>query len=116
MDIVAKGLLSGIVLSFLIGPVFFTIIQTSIERGFNSGALVAIGVSISDTCYILLTYLGLSHLTENPVIKVYLTYLGGTILLLFGAYYLFVKSRKLLYFEYEQVKRKNPLRFIAKGL
>ena len=115
MDIVAKGLLSGIVLSFLIGPVFFTIIQTSIERGFNSGALVAIGVSISDTGYILLTYLGLSHLMENSVIKVYLTYVGGIILLLFGAYYLFVKSRKLLYFEYDQVKRKNPLRFIAKG-
>lgn len=115
MDIIAKGILSGIVLCFLIGPVFFTIIQTSIERGFNSGALVAIGVSLSDACYILLTYLGLSHLMENSTIKIYLTYLGGVILLLFGIYYLFIKSRKLLYIEYEKVKRKNPLRFIAKG-
>lgn len=115
MDILAKGILSGIVLCFLIGPVFFTILQTSIERGFNSGALVAIGVSLSDAFYILLTYLGLSPLMENTTLKIYLSYLGGIILLLFGVYYLFVKSRKLLRFEYEQVKPKNPLRFVAKG-
>jgi threonine/homoserine/homoserine lactone efflux protein len=48
MEIVINGIVSGIVLAFLIGPVFFTIIQTSIERGFTSGVLVAVGVSFSD--------------------------------------------------------------------
>jgi len=115
MDIIIKGLISGIILSFLIGPVFFTILQTSIERGFKSGVLVAVGVSLSDACYIALAYLGLSHLMDNPDFKIYLAYAGGLILLLFGSYYLFIKSRKLLYFDYEQVKPKNPARYIAKG-
>ncbi|HEX5171560.1 MAG TPA: LysE family transporter [Cyclobacteriaceae bacterium] len=115
MDIIAKGILSGIILSFLIGPVFFTILQTSIERGFNSGALVAIGVSLSDASYISLTYLGLSHLMDNPNFKTYLAYAGGLILVGFGVYYLFIKSRKLLYFEYDQVQKKKPFRYIAKG-
>jgi threonine/homoserine/homoserine lactone efflux protein len=44
MDIILKGIVSGIVLALLIGPVFFTILQTSIEKGFWSGVFVAIGV------------------------------------------------------------------------
>jgi threonine/homoserine/homoserine lactone efflux protein len=115
MDIIVKGVFSGIVLSLLIGPVFFTILQTSIERGFVSGALVAIGVSLSDSLYISLTYLGFSRLTEHPSFKVYLAYAGGLILLLFGIYYLFIKSRRLVQLEYEHLKRRNPWRYIAKG-
>jgi threonine/homoserine/homoserine lactone efflux protein len=115
MDIIVKGVFSGIVLSLLIGPVFFTILQTSIERGFVSGALVAIGVSASDSLYIFLTYLGFSRLMEHPSFKVYLAYAGGLILLLFGTYYLFIKSRKLVDFHYGQLKRRNPWRYIAKG-
>jgi len=115
MDIIIKGLLSGIILSFLIGPVFFTILQTSMERGFKSGALVAIGVSLSDACYISLTYLGLSQFMDNPSFKTYLGYAGGIILLLFGIYYLFIKSKKLLQVDYEQAKPRNPFRYVAKG-
>ena len=95
MDIVLKGVLSGILLTFLIGPVFFTIIQTSIEKGFSTGVLVAFGVSLSDTFYIVLTYLGLSQLLDNANFKLYMAYIGGTILFLFGIYYLFVKNRKM---------------------
>lgn len=115
MEIIIKGLLSGIFLSFLIGPVFFTILQTSIERGFNSGSLVALGVSLSDACYIALTYLGLSHFADIPNFKIYLGYAGGLILLLFGVYYLFIKSRKLLCSNYHQMRPRNPLRYVAKG-
>ena len=61
MEIVLNGIVSGIVLAFLIGPVFFTIIQTSIERGFWSGVFVAIGVSLSDAFYILVSYFGLTQ-------------------------------------------------------
>ena len=115
MDIIIKGFISGIILSFLIGPVFFTILQTSIERGFKSGVLVAIGVSLSDACYISLTYLGLSQFMDNPSFKTYLGYAGGIILLLFGVYYLFIKSKKLLQVDYEQAKPRNPFRYVAKG-
>ena len=59
MDILFNGLKLGIVLALLIGPVFFTIIQTSIERGFINGVLVSLGVSLSDTMYVAICYFGL---------------------------------------------------------
>ena len=115
MDIIIKGIFSGIVLSFLIGPVFFTIIQTSIERGFFNGILVALGVAISDACYISLVYLGLSQFMVNPNFEIYLAYAGGVILLLFGSYYLFIKSKRMSCPEYERTTPRSPLRYVAKG-
>jgi threonine/homoserine/homoserine lactone efflux protein len=115
MDIVLNGIISGVVLAFLIGPVFFTILQTSIERGFWSGALVAIGVSLSDAFYIFVSYLGLVQFMETESFRHYLAYGGGIILLGFGLYYLFIKTRKLSNFDPEKIEYKSPARLIAKG-
>jgi threonine/homoserine/homoserine lactone efflux protein len=115
MEIVLKGVLSGIVLAFLIGPVFFTIVQTSVERGFWSGAFVAIGVSISDSLYIALCYLGLSQLFDSNRVQLYLGYAGGLILFAFGGYYLFIKSRKLIQYNPSRIPERSVLRLIAKG-
>ena len=94
MEIIIKGIISGVVLAILVGPVFFTILQTSIERGFGSGVLVAVGVALSDTMYIILSYLGLSQIFDSQSAQLYLGYIGGFILLCFGLYYLFIKSRR----------------------
>lgn len=115
MEIVLKGIVSGLVLALLIGPVFFSIIQTSIERGFLSGVWVAIGVSISDALYIFLAYMGLSQVFSNGDNQRYMAYTGGVILFAFGAYYLFVKSRRVLNFKSVNIKSTSPLRLVAKG-
>lgn len=115
MEIVLKGVISGIVLAFLIGPVFFTLLQTSIERGFGSGVLVAVGVSLSDAFYITLTYLGVYQLFDNGNFREYLAYFGGIVLLLFGVYYLLVKSKKLYSFDPAKVQVNNPWKLIGKG-
>jgi threonine/homoserine/homoserine lactone efflux protein len=115
MEIVLKGIFSGFVLAILVGPVFFTLLQTSIERGFWSGVYVAIGISVSDALYISLSYLGLSSLFTSPEFQVYLGYIGGFIIFCFGAYYLFIKSRKKINFSTEHVKEKSPLKLMAKG-
>jgi len=115
MEIVLNGIFSGFVLAILVGPVFFTLLQTSIERGFWSGVFVAIGISASDTLYIALSYLGLSSLFNSPKFQVYLSYVGGFIIFCFGAYYLFVKSRRLVNFNAQHVKETNPFRLMAKG-
>ena len=99
MDIIIKGVVSGIVLALLIGPVFFTLLQTSIERGFSSGVFVAFGISLSDSFYILISYFGLTQFTHSANFHHYMAYVGGGILLLFGLYYLFIKSRKLAQYE-----------------
>jgi threonine/homoserine/homoserine lactone efflux protein len=115
MDIIIKGIISGIVLALLIGPVFFTILQTSIERGFWSGVLVAIGVALSDTMYIILSYLGLSQLFTSQSAQMYLGYIGGAILLCFGVYYLLIKSKRMMNFTLEHIETRSPYRLMAKG-
>lgn len=115
MEIIAKGILSGIVLAFLIGPVFFMLLQTSIERGFSSGVFVAIGISLSDSFYILISYFGLTKFLEATNYRHYMAYGGGIILMLFGLYYLFVKSRKLARYDPQKIGSASGLRLAAKG-
>jgi threonine/homoserine/homoserine lactone efflux protein len=115
IEIVLKGVVSGILLALLIGPVFFTILQTSIERGFWSGFFVAIGVSLSDALYIFLSYLGLSKLFQDSTFQTYLAYGGGAMLLCFGGYYLLVKSRKMMNFSLTNVPERSPYQLAAKG-
>ena len=115
MDIVLNGIISGIVLAFLIGPVFFTILQTSIERGFWSGFFVAIGVALSDALYILVSYLGLIQFIKAEGFRHYLAYGGGSVLLGFGIYYLFVKSKRLTHYDPEKIQTRSWFRLLAKG-
>src|SRR5688572_25043339 len=115
MESILNGVISGIVLAFLIGPVFFTIIQTSIERGFRSGSFVAIGVSLSDAFYISISYLGIYQVFDRANFKEYLAYLGGAVLLAMGFYYLIVKSRNLAAFDPQKVDAKSPYKLVVKG-
>ena len=113
--IIFNGIKLGIVLAFLIGPVFFTIIQTSVERGFGKGVLVSIGVSISDLFYVVICCLGLIRLVENPAFHEQMAYVGGGILLLFGIHYLFVKNRKLRNPDSTHIEQRSRLRYLLKG-
>lgn len=115
MEIVFNGLKLGIVLTFLIGPVFFTIIQTSIERGFWNGVWVALGVSVSDILYVTVCYFGLVQFIQEPTFRYYLAYVGGSILILFGIYHLFIKSRKKIAHALGSVQGKSKLRYFVKG-
>ncbi len=103
MDIVINGLLFGLLLCVLIGPVFFALIQNAIEKGFFSGFFMAVGIALSDTIYIFVTYLGISQLTDNPSFNMWLGGVGGTIMLVFGIFYMFkpipVKGLKQLHAE-----------------
>lgn len=85
MDVFAKGILYGMGLSVLLGPVFFALIQTSIEKGFRSGMFMAVGISLSDSMYIALTYLGVSQVSDDQNFKLFLSIVGGLIMLIFGA-------------------------------
>ena len=89
MDVVINGLVFGLLLCVLIGPVFFALIQNSIEKGFKAGFFMAIGIAVSDAFYILVTYLGISQLTNNEQFNMWLGGLGGVIMLGFGIFYMF---------------------------
>ena len=115
MEVILNGIFYGMVLALLIGPVFFTIMQTSIERGFGSGLLVSVGVSLSDAFYITLIYLGVSQLFDQDNFRLYLAYFGGAVLFSFGIYYLFIKSKRALHVDPGRVKTNSPWRLVGKG-
>src|SRR5882757_3950055 len=115
MPIVFKGVQLGLVLAFLVGPVFFTIIQTSVEKGFWNGALVAIGVSLSDVLYVTICYFGLFQFLNDPGSKKNMAYAGGAILIGFGLYHLIVKARKAKLVSFHSAAETKPLKYILKG-
>jgi threonine/homoserine/homoserine lactone efflux protein len=88
MEVVINGVLFGLLLCILIGPVFFALIQNAIEKGFYAGFFMAVGIALSDAFYIVVTYLGISQLTNNQLFNQWLGGLGGLIMLGFGVFYL----------------------------
>jgi threonine/homoserine/homoserine lactone efflux protein len=115
MAIVLNGIKFGVVLAFLVGPVFFTILQTSVEKGFWKGALVAFGVSLSDILCVVICYFGLIQFLQEPRFRVYMAYIGGGILVVFGIYYVVVKGRKKTETVVESTETKGFFRHIIKG-
>lgn len=108
------GALFGLVLSILIGPVFFTLIQTSIEHGFKKALLVAFGISLSDIAYILLAYLGLSKLIRDAGANDYIGYGGGAVLIIFSLVN-FLKKPVLSNPGQPMVEQKGFYRYIFRG-
>lgn len=88
---IAEGIGLGITLAILTGPAFFALLQTSIRNGYKSGIAFAIGVLISDTALILLSYLGALRLFSDPGNNFIIGIIGGTILIMFGIFNIFQK-------------------------
>lgn len=109
-----KGLLFGLLLSFLLGPVFFALLQTSIEKGFKAGLYMAIGVSLSDSFYMFVTYTGVSIFSDNSDVKFILGLFGSAIMILFGLY-TFLKPVPKRGLRHAHFESNNYFRKIAKG-
>jgi len=112
-----QGVFLGITVAFIIGPVFFTIIQTSIYRGFRSGIYLSFGVMLSDFTLILLSYVGLLELINSESNQFIIGIVGGGLLIVFGLVTLNRKpavkadsSATTL-----NVKKPGPFTYIVKG-
>jgi threonine/homoserine/homoserine lactone efflux protein len=83
--VIFKGIITGLILSFMIGPVFFMLLETSIMKGIRAAISFDFGVLISDIFYIGVVYFFLNEVSrtidENRNL---LTIAGGIILLAFG--------------------------------
>ncbi len=82
-----EGLKIGLILCFLLGPIFFTLVQTSVEEGFRAGTIVGFGIWISDILFVAGIYWGLSYIiriTEWQNFSLWLGWIGGVILFSFG--------------------------------
>lgn len=81
------GLYFGLILCFLVGPIFFALLQAGIERGFRAGLMIGFGVWISDLLFMVAVYFGVSYIveiTEWNGFEFTLGLVGGVILIVFG--------------------------------
>ena len=82
--ILLNGILSGIILSFLIGPVFFVLLETSIKKGVKNAIFIDIGVIISDILYLLLAYFFAQKVNEILSDNSYVKYIAALVFIGMG--------------------------------
>ena len=84
----------GFFTAFIMGPVFWVLLETSITKGFKAAVAFDLGVMFADVCFIGVCYLGSFQLLEDEQNKQGLFVLGGTILLLYGLFSWINRAKK----------------------
>ncbi|SHF84643.1 Threonine/homoserine/homoserine lactone efflux protein [Flavobacterium fluvii] len=81
---ILSGIPWGIFLSFMIGPVFFILLETSIIKGFRAALVFDIGVVLGDIVFIAIAYLGSYRLIKSLEDNSALFMFGGILMLAYG--------------------------------
>lgn len=74
----------GFLLAFLVGPVFFVLLETAALKGFRAAFLFDIGVVTADTVFILIAYFSTSQLLDKLKDDPALYIFGGMLLAVYG--------------------------------
>jgi threonine/homoserine/homoserine lactone efflux protein len=74
----------GFLLSFMVGPVFFVLLETSATKGFRAGLVLDLGVILADILFLTIAYFSSYQLLENLSNQPGLYVFGGVILLVYG--------------------------------
>jgi len=83
MEPLFKGIISGITISFLIGPIFFALVDITISKGWKCGLSYVFGVLLSDVIIIYLVETILQQFTFDSI-KTEIGLVGGILLIIFG--------------------------------
>ena len=105
----------GFFTAFIMGPVFWVLLETSITKGFKAAVAFDLGVMLADVCFIGVCYLGSFQLLEDDQNKQGLFVLGGTILLLYGLFSWINRNKKSKDQPEIQETKENYFGLAAKG-
>jgi threonine/homoserine/homoserine lactone efflux protein len=89
-----SGVILGLVLAMMVGPVFFMVINTSLKQGHLAAVMLAIGVLLSDALYALVTYYGSSLIFYLKKYDFVIGIIGGSLIIIFGIL-IFTKKPKV---------------------
>ena len=89
-----NAFLIGFFMAFMIGPVFFMLIQTSILKGARAAIIFDLGVILGDITFILIAYYGSRSLLEKIKDDPRLFFIGGLVLIIYGLITYFDKENK----------------------
>jgi threonine/homoserine/homoserine lactone efflux protein len=106
----------GFFLSFMIGPVFFVLLETSVVKGFRAAISFDLGVVLADIIFIFLAYFSSYQLLENLSNQPGLYIFGGTLLSLYGVIEFSKKTKgELLDTNPHAPLKSNYLQLFVKG-
>ncbi|KAA1247348.1 LysE family translocator [Aquimarina sp. RZ0] len=83
----------GFLLAFLIGPVFFVLLETAAIKGFRAALAVDLGVILADIAFILIAYFSTNQILEKIKDDPALFIFGGMLLTTYGIIS-FIKEKK----------------------
>jgi threonine/homoserine/homoserine lactone efflux protein len=89
-----NAILIGFFMAFMIGPVFFMLIQTSILKGAKAAIVFDLGVILGDVSFILIAYYGSRSLLEKIKDDPRLFFIGGLVLIIYGLITYFDRENK----------------------
>ncbi len=92
VSIILNGVLFGILLSFLIGPVFFVLIETSLRKGAKHALFIDIGVLLSDIFYLLLAYSFSAQIINLLNEHTFVKYIAGCVFIIMGGFSILKKK------------------------
>ena len=107
----------GFILSLLIGPVFFLLMETSIRDGFKAAIFLDLGVFLSDVFFIAVVYTFSKEILSLTEYQNTLLICAGTIFIAFGIYNAKKNMEKRIDSKMLTAeKNKIYLKYFAKGL
>lgn len=121
MEYILQAIGIGFLLSVMVGPVFFILLETSITKGTRAALLLDLGVFVSDIIYILFAFIFASQIknfTDNAANNnMLLSVIGGALFLGYGLYSLLKKPALTLQGNNKrsEVGNNNDVVLIMKG-
>ncbi|WP_029036382.1 LysE family translocator [Salinimicrobium xinjiangense] len=108
----------GFFLAFLLGPVFFVLLETAAIKGFRAAISFDVGVIFADIIFLLIAYLSttklLNSIKDDPALFIF----GGGILVTYGIIQ-FVQNKRVLQHEevpeIQKLNKRDYLGLAAKG-
>ncbi len=94
-----EGVIIGLSLALVMGfgPSFFTLIQTSISRGFKSAMFLDLGIIMNDIMVVALMMMTNVHFNiDNKENMIYAGISAGIILIIFGIYTFLLSPEKII--------------------
>ncbi len=108
----------GVFLAFMVGPVFFVLLETAALRGFRAALTFDLGVILADIVFLCIAYFSTSQLLKSIKDDPALFIFGGTVLVVY-AVISYVKIKRANYsiadFHAQKLKRKDYIGIFIKG-